>query len=401
VIWIVFLMWFISFAVSVYQAKYNINAAFYLLPSRSWELLSGCLVAIIGRRSNKYLSFLGMAMVIFSLTFMSDKIDHPSFLTLIPVIGTCLFIIFAHHSKDICGKTLSIKPVVFIGMISYSLYLWHQPIFAFYRIRFYEINTFTGLALIFVSILVAVISYYFIEKPFRKGGYNLYKKILATTSFIMIMTFSYYIHATNGDISRLSLQAQNIYMNFSEPEFRRLKGNPGANLRSGIISESCFLRDPYDACSNGDSSWVTIGDSYAGTLDFYLSKVLLEKGHGLMSLTYEQCPFVNDFWFGNVPECVEVNKRRWNIIKSFKERKNIIISANYYFFREGKLATNNPLEDGRNNLSYGIRANEDEVWQSFSKNIVTLQALGHNVIVIYPIPSVTEDAKKMYLSLIT
>ncbi|WP_341870155.1 SGNH hydrolase domain-containing protein, partial [Enterobacter hormaechei] len=99
----------------------------------------------------------------------------------------------------------------------------------------------------------------------------------------------------------------------------------------GIISESCFLRDPYDACSNGDSSWVTIGDSYAGTLDFYLSKVLLEKGHGLMSLTYEQCPFVNDFWFGNVPECVEVNKRRWNIIKSFKERislsQQIIISS--------------------------------------------------------------------------
>ncbi|HAV1480117.1 TPA: acyltransferase, partial [Enterobacter hormaechei subsp. steigerwaltii] len=52
VVWIVFLMWFISFAVSVYQAKYNINAAFYLLPSRSWELLSGCLVAIIGRRNN-------------------------------------------------------------------------------------------------------------------------------------------------------------------------------------------------------------------------------------------------------------------------------------------------------------------------------------------------------------
>ena len=397
----VVLLWLISFAVSIYQAKYNINAAFYLLPSRCWELLSGCIVAMIGRKNNKLLSFFGMVMIIGALIFINDRIEHPSFPAVIPVLGTCLFIMYADHTDDLCGKIISWKPIVFIGTVSYSLYLWHQPIFVFYRVRFHEINNLSGVGMIVIAIIISAISYFFIEKPFRTGSYTVYNKITAVSAIIIIMSLSYYIVATNGDISRLSHQAQHIYSNFSELEFRRTKGNAGANLRSGIISDSCFLRDPYQACTYGDGSWVTIGDSYAGTFDYYLSNLLVKKGHGLTSLTYEQCPFVNNIWFGNAPECVEVNKRRWDIIKSFKEKKNIIIAANYYFFREGKVATQNPLEDGRRNLMYGTRINERAVWKSFSDNIKTLKEMGHNVILVYPIPSVTEDAKKMYLSLIT
>lgn len=399
-IYAVSILWVASFVLSVYQAKFSENAAFYLLPSRVWELLSGCLVALIGKKNNRVAAWIGGAMVVFSLLFMNDKMQHPSFPALLPVLGACLIMLYSCSTIGI-GRILSIKPMVFIGSISYSVYLWHQPIFVFYRIGYGGIDNLVGIALIVASIAMAAVSYYVIEKPFRTQRYNSFKRLGFAGSFLFLLPFSYYVNATNGDVSRLSPQAQDIYKNYAEPEFRRLTGQPGANLRSGAISSSCYLRDPYQACASGDVSWVTIGDSYAGTLDYYLSEKLNENGHGLLSLTYEQCPFVNDIWFGNVPECVEVNKRRWEIIKHFKTKKTIVLAANYFFFVSGKQATKDPLGDGRKNVTYGEKVKEELVWQSFAYNVKHLLELGHHVIVVYPIPSVSEDVKTEYFSLIT
>ena len=90
---------------------------------------------------------------------------HPSFYTLSPIIGVCLIIWFS-NKNELITKILSTKLFVGIGLISYSLYLWHYPIFAFVKITELVTGNMTfKLLLIPILLICSVISYYFIEKP--------------------------------------------------------------------------------------------------------------------------------------------------------------------------------------------------------------------------------------------
>ena len=129
---------------------------------------------------------------------------HPSLNSLSPIIGTCL-IIWYSNKNEIITKILSIKIFVGIGLISYSLYLWHYPIFAFAR----ETNFFDGHILykfffIFVAFLLSIFSFFFIEKPFRDKRVQ-FKKILTLflTTIILIISFNYYGILSDGVSSRL------------------------------------------------------------------------------------------------------------------------------------------------------------------------------------------------------
>lgn len=104
--------------------------AFFLLPFRAWELLVGAISAIIVRQqfvsARRLPAILGLALILFSLTMLSDH-RWPSAVTLFPVLGTALVLIFA-NSATMPGRLLTYRPFVQLGMISYSLYLWHQPV---------------------------------------------------------------------------------------------------------------------------------------------------------------------------------------------------------------------------------------------------------------------------------
>ena len=113
----------------------------YILPTRGWELLAGSILAYFeitnGKRSdNKTLNIIfptiGLILIGHSILFFNDKMFHPSFYTLSPIIGVCLIIWFS-NKNELITKILSIKLFVGIGLISYSLYLLHYPIFAFAR----------------------------------------------------------------------------------------------------------------------------------------------------------------------------------------------------------------------------------------------------------------------------
>ena len=136
---------------------YNFN--FYMLPSRGWELLSGIILAYIQikvkfRIKNKIISeifcFVGLFLILYSVLFLfQDGMRHPSFLTLIPIIGTCSIIFFSHKNL-ILTNILSNKIFVGTGLISYSLYLWHYPIFVFSRIDDGKYFNFNKLELIII-----------------------------------------------------------------------------------------------------------------------------------------------------------------------------------------------------------------------------------------------------------
>jgi peptidoglycan/LPS O-acetylase OafA/YrhL len=111
---------------------------FYFLTSRFWELLLGSLIVFLEKKNflnknNHWFVKFGFLLIIFSIFYFDDSIIYPSYYTIIPVLGTFLIILFSNQN-EIFTRFLSQRYLVFIGLISYSLYIWHYPIFSFYRI---------------------------------------------------------------------------------------------------------------------------------------------------------------------------------------------------------------------------------------------------------------------------
>jgi hypothetical protein len=150
--------------------------AFYLLPTRGWELLLGVLLALwqnsvgdnrtVSATTLSALSFVGLFAVLGSIFLFTKDVITPSFFTLIPTLGTAL-IIFGANQGNIVGKLLSAKILVLIGLLSYSAYLWHQPLLAFARHRYGDLSDTVLIAIVLVTFLLSFLSWKFIETPVR------------------------------------------------------------------------------------------------------------------------------------------------------------------------------------------------------------------------------------------
>jgi peptidoglycan/LPS O-acetylase OafA/YrhL len=166
-----------SLALSDYASYAMPGADFYLTPTRAWELLAGSLTAFaLFRRApqgNGALSVLGVGLIAASVVVFDDGTRWPSLWTLAPVGGTVLIILFA-TPQTLAGRILGSKPLVAIGLISYGAYLWHQPLFAFARLRLIETpSTVLMLALAALSLGLAWASWKFIETPIRLRAFVL------------------------------------------------------------------------------------------------------------------------------------------------------------------------------------------------------------------------------------
>lgn len=202
------ILFFISLGVAQWGAYNQPSASFYLLPTRGWELLIGVFSAFYlkynahlkSHNLNQLLSLLGFGMIAYSIIAFDETTPFPSLYTLIPTIGTALLIVCA-VPKTIINKLLSMKAIVGIGLISYSAYLWHQPILAFMRHRSLgEVSELISIILCFASLFIAWFSWRFIEKPFRNKS-TFSRKTIFTLSALGIFLFSLsglYLHLKDG-----------------------------------------------------------------------------------------------------------------------------------------------------------------------------------------------------------
>ena len=170
------LVFALSLAAAEWAAYNRPSAAFYLLPTRGWELLIGAFAAFYLQKREVTLpvsakqagSFLGLALILYAIFTYDEATLFPGLHALAPTIGTVLVILFATPGTWI-NQLLSTKAFVGLGLISYSAYLWHQPLFAFTRYGSIEDPPAqVMLALSALTIPLAYLSWRFIEKPFRR-----------------------------------------------------------------------------------------------------------------------------------------------------------------------------------------------------------------------------------------
>ena len=193
VFWMIVVMAAISLLLSEWGWRNKASANFYLAPTRAWELFAGSIAAFIvqknGVQKNNVFALLGLAGVIFSIFAYDETIPFPSVFTLVPVLGVVLLVIYA-DKRTIAARILGAKAFVGIGLVSYSAYLWHQPLLAFAKIKLVNPSFNTIIGLVVVTLPLAYLSWLFIETPFRKKDISrntvLYLSGLGLSSFIVL-----------------------------------------------------------------------------------------------------------------------------------------------------------------------------------------------------------------------
>lgn len=170
-LWAIYAIAICSFLLAEWGWRNEPTANFYLAPTRAWELLAGSICAFLTadrpESRSDALGFAGLALILFSIFYYTEDTPFPSVYTLAPVLGVSLIILFSRTGTHV-ARILSWKPFVAIGLISYSAYLWHQPLFAFARIRsLTEPSTLLMAVLTVASFLLAWATWYWVEKPFR------------------------------------------------------------------------------------------------------------------------------------------------------------------------------------------------------------------------------------------
>jgi peptidoglycan/LPS O-acetylase OafA/YrhL len=382
---------YISSAHSSSSAHSGFN--FYLLPSRGFELLLGSLLAKLeldnGRMNrnsslilNKILPIIGLSLIFYSLIFFNDKMLLPSFYSLVPIIGTMLVIWFS-HKDELVTQILSNRSIVFFGLISYSLYLFHFPVLAFARyLNLLDNNLFI---LIFFVILISSLSYYFIERPFRNKKIISFRK-LSISLIITIMGlifFNSYVIYKDGIKERF-------------PKiFHNLKTKEKINFNKQGIKGNVVL----------------IGDSHSDAIAYHLNEKLIKESFNLSRFitrlyvknlnqyNYLTNQINESFINGNLKIEEYINKEN-NLIVVLHQRWTLSILSTYFDNEEGITEYDNESENLFDKIKpTSENINEQQriilVRKSIVSSINSILEKNHKVILVYPVPENAFDVPRL------
>lgn len=183
--------------------------AFFLSPTRAWELALGSLIAmnvfpvIRSRGAREVISASGLGLIICAILTFDQSTPFPSYFALMPALGAGLLIYGGGYGDTITKRILSLKPFVLIGLVSYSLYLWHWPLIVFAKYQTGgHLSSLMVSGLILVSFVCAAFSWKFVEQPFRqKTGLFSHNKIFVPVicaACLAVFGFGYAGKATSG-----------------------------------------------------------------------------------------------------------------------------------------------------------------------------------------------------------
>jgi peptidoglycan/LPS O-acetylase OafA/YrhL len=267
----------LSLGISIWLVRTDQAGAFYLLHARAWELLLGGLLAlgvfpaVRSRLLAGALGLAGLALIAGSVLLYNENMPFPGLAALAPCVGAALLIHTGKDSSLLSAQALSLGPVRFIGLISYSLYLWHWPVTVISRYAAFWYGWDPDLkphklAVLALSFAAAILSWYFVERPFRQRPYRLGSTAIlsasaATMAFLVIAAVI--IYPISQRFWQMPQSAERVLATI--------------DYKSGGSQRPCFLGPKnsdfryFDqaAClrmSDTKPNWLLMGDSHADDL---------------------------------------------------------------------------------------------------------------------------------------
>ena len=364
----------------------NSELNFFLPFSRFWELLVGSALALIelkyGRSKNLILTqtlpIIGLFLIAHSILFFDANTPHPSFQTLIPILGVALVLVFC-STEDVVGKLLSFKPIVGIGLISYSLYLWHFPIFAFGRVGSSNPSTYDKIEWILLAFVFSIVSYYLIEKTFRNA------KILNRKLFLFFV-------GTSASLQAIFYINVIIHEGYKERVPQVLIESQIQDGRWHIFKidgQPCYNRaDNFCRILNkvSHTNIYAFGDSHLSSITPQLLESISTK-FNYIEANIGGCPLILNMGIKNHPNCTyEFQNKRFDMIET--EPSIVLIGGRFPLILEKSRFDNKEggIEGGT--IDDWVSSNALLINENFLTTINKLINLGHHVVLVYPIPEV-------------
>ena len=235
---------------------------FYTLPSRAWELAMGALVGLsepvrpAARTLRSELpSAIGLGLVTGSFFLFTGSTPYPSLLTLIPTFGAVLIIRYATLDTFV-GKMLSLRPLVSIGLLSYCLYLCHQPVFAFFKISAGQMLSLElKWLLTLVSVFLSWLIWNYVETPIRWWANTRIKFIIFLSLFSLFVLFG---------ITSLATSGYTYPFRYKKSEVEIVESRLPMSQQYVVTRFNQYLRSTFDTNdTNNKLKILIIGDSYA------------------------------------------------------------------------------------------------------------------------------------------
>jgi peptidoglycan/LPS O-acetylase OafA/YrhL len=302
-----------SLAASAIVVSQNRETAFYMPYTRAWELLLGTILSLemfprLQRAWQRNLATLtGIGLIGFSIFLYTEQTLFPGLSALVPCVGSALIIGAGESGSSLVGKLLSWRPIVFIGLISYSLYLWHWPVIVLQQMgAFVGVSSITSPRIaallpehrlnmvveVALSLVLGILSWRFVERPFRSGPLRLSGRplfALASTVMIILIGFSSWTVLAKGFEGRFPADALEVASMHHDSE---------EIVRTGcfITSDYHFDKYNYNVCLRQDdtgkkNNYLLLGDSHSAMLWSALS-LALPNANVMQASTFDCAPLL-------------------------------------------------------------------------------------------------------------
>ena len=388
-----------SFALSAWGTAHEPSATFYLAPTRAWELLLGSLLAV--RAIPRFKSWIwrelggafGLGLIMWGLFTLTVQSPFPGANALFPAGGTALLIYTASDRETVTGKMLSAKPLVFVGLISYSLYLWHWPILVFANFTQGGGLTSTQTAVaITLSFAMAILSWRFIELPFRRpAGVFQQRPLFAASALAMscLAVFGLLGRYSHGWPDRIPPDVSRIasFRNSMNPREKECVATPEKWI------------SPRDACVYGahfSPVYALWGDSHADALIQMIGQIARRHRQSVKFLADDSCPPIAGVGrIGIYKDCFLHNERAINYLLTEAHLRTIILAGRWSYYIEGynrnfgpaeRYKTDRPFITDGTGAVIDLRARKKLFAKQMRMTVKRLTDAGKTVALVYPIP---------------
>ncbi|WP_422048143.1 acyltransferase family protein [Shimia sp.] len=405
VFWLIVAIAVVSLLLSEWGWRSFASANFYLAPTRAWELLAGSICAFLTvghtQRSNNFLSALGLALIMFAIFGYDKNTPFPSVYALLPVLGTALIILYA--DKDTwAARVLSTRGFVGVGLISYSAYLWHQPLFAFARLRTLTEPSHSFMALLgLASLLLAWGTWRWVEQPFRSQT----NPIFSNRRHVFLASGA--VGVAFVAVGVVTILGKGFDWRFGEDVQRfAVAYEDRADLTCRFDENRPARPHPQEACVSTLSRAVdvlAIGDSHMWALSDGLTQQLSQADIEYYSLSHVSClPFLGfqTYEHGRITNCQDFLAGAYDWA-SDNDVSTIVLAARFPIYLHGSRYNNGEggIEAGRPGWADFVERSSSEwndddrrarVLDGFETSIRML-AKRFNVVLVYPIPEAGWD----------